>query len=247
MRRFAAGILISLPLGLAQTPAPPAFEAAAIKPSALGDTGVHYTAGEGRVSLKNMSVRAIIQTAYKVKESQITGPTWIDNTRYTVEAKADSRAEDKELMLMMQTLLADRFKLVIHREQKMVPGYGLVVAKGGLKVKPSEGEGSSSHGEGNKLTATHLDMPRFARWVERVLNQPVADETHVSGGFDFVLEYANERRPPRPADSVDALPGSPEAPSIFTALPQQLGLRLEPKKLPVDMLVVDRIEHPSDN
>lgn len=242
MRRLLGFVLISVAAGFAQTAAPAAFEAAAIKPSPEGG-GIHYSSGNGRVSMKNMSVRGIIQTAYKVTESQVSGPSWIDKTYYSIEAKADSRAQDAELMRMVQALLADRFKLVLHHEQKMVPGYAVVVAKGGIKMKPVEGDKTSSHGEGNKIIADRQDMAGIIRIVERTLGQPVVDETKLKGGYAFVLEF--ERRP-RPADS-DATAGPLEAPSLFTALSQQLGLKLEPRKLPVEMLFVDRVEHPSDN
>jgi uncharacterized protein (TIGR03435 family) len=208
----------------------------------IGDTGSHWRSVDGRLTMQNMSVRNIIQAAYGLKDNQFSGPSWLDIDRYSIEAKAETKVEEKQLLLMLQTLLADRFKLAVHREQKMVPGYALVVAKSGLKMHPSEGQGSRSNGTANKLTATHLDMPRLARFLERVVGLPVVDDTHVTGGFDFVLEYASERQ--QRADS-DGVPSG--LPSIFTALPEQLGLKLETRKVPLEMLVVDHAERPSDN
>jgi uncharacterized protein (TIGR03435 family) len=208
----------------------------------MGDTGSHWRSNDGRLSMNNMSVRNIIQAAYGIQDRQFTGPAWLENDRYSIEAKAETNVPEKQLMVMLQALLAERFKLVLHHEQKMVAGYALVVAKSGLKIHPSEGQGSKSQGSADKLTATHLDMPRIARFVERVVGQPVIDDTHVTGGFDFVLEYASERRQPAEADA-----GSRTLPSIFTALPEQLGLKLEARKVPIEMLVVDHAERPSDN
>jgi uncharacterized protein (TIGR03435 family) len=227
---------------LAQPASPPAFEVAAVRPMKIGDTGSHWRSGDGRLTMQNMSVRNIIQAAYGIKDAQFFGPSWLDNDRYSIEAKAETKVEDKQLMRMLQTLLADRFKLAVHREQKMVAGYALVVARSGLKIRPSEGQGSRSNGTADKLTATHLDMPRFARFLERVVGQPVIDETHVTGGFDFVLEYASERQPRADADSVPSA-----LPSIFTALPEQLGLKLESRKVPFEMLIVDHAERPTEN
>ena len=150
----------------------------------IGDTGSHWRSVDGRLTMQNMSVRNIIQAAYGLKDNQFSGPSWLDIDRYSIEAKAETKVEEKQLLLMLQTLLADRFKLAVHREQKMVPGYALVVAKSGLKMHPSEGQGSRSNGTANKLTATHLDMPRLARFLERVVGLPVVDDTHVTGGFD---------------------------------------------------------------
>jgi uncharacterized protein (TIGR03435 family) len=208
----------------------------------IGDTGSHWRSDPGRLRMENMSARNIIVAAYRIKDTEFSGPAWLDSVRYTIDAKTDSTTDEPHLLLMLQTLLADRFQLLVHRETRQVPGYALVVAKGGVKMKRSEQEGSGSRGSANKLTATNLDMPHIARFVERVVGQPVIDDTHVSGGFDFVLEYAREQRQPPEPDAA-----APTLPSLFTALPEQLGLKLEARKVSIQMLIVDRAERPTEN
>jgi uncharacterized protein (TIGR03435 family) len=235
--------LVPVALCLAQTP-PPAFEVASIKPMNIGNTGVHWNSDPGRIKLENMAVRNIIAAAYSLGDSQVSGPAWLDNTRYTIEAKADEKANEKRMLLMLQTLLADRFKLAAHRETRQASGYALVVAKGGLKIHPSAAPAgdSSSHGTGNKLTVSNLPMAALASRIERIVKLPVADETHTTVGYDFTLEYDRTlSQEPLSDDTASATP------SIFRALTEQLGLKLEPRKVPVEMLIVDRCERPTEN
>jgi uncharacterized protein (TIGR03435 family) len=114
-------------------------------------------------------------------------------------------------------------------------------------MRPSQATGSESHGARNKYTATGLDMPEFVRFLARITREAVVDETHLTGGYDFVLEFSRPVRQapgaPEPAAADD--PAAP--PSIFDALPAQLGLKLEPRKVPIQMLIVDRIERPTEN
>jgi uncharacterized protein (TIGR03435 family) len=138
---------------------------------------------------------------------------------------------------MLQTLLAERFKLAVHRETKMLPVYELVTAKSGSKLRQAETrEGSSISSGGGKMTVRHVSMPGFATALSRHIGRPVFDKTGIDGAFDFTLEYA-----PDGADSAGR-------PSIFTALQEQLGLRLEAAKGPVEILVIDRANKvPTDN
>ena len=115
-------------------------------------------------------------------------------------------------------------------------GYALVVAKGGLKIKPSEGEGSNMTEHGTKFAATRVSMDQIATWLARILGQPVVNETNLDARLDFTLEYADPRVGRTDGDAAPALP------SIFTALSEQLGLKLEPRKLPVEVFVVDHAE-----
>ena len=227
---------------LAQSAPVPAFEVAAIKSNHIGDTGSHWKDKDGHLTMTNMSLKNIVIAAYSIKERQFAGPSWMESDRYTIDAKADHKAESPEIMSMLQTLLADRFKLAVHREQKSMQGYALVVAKGGPKMRAADGQGDDrSRNDGSRLMAEHLQMPALARIVERLVGDPVVDETHLSGAYDFTLEYSVERR--RPVET-DAPPS--DKPSIFTALPEQLGLKLEARKVPIEMLVVDRVEKPTE-
>jgi uncharacterized protein (TIGR03435 family) len=240
MIRTIAALVVLSAAALAQTVSPPAFEVAAIKSNHMGDTGSHWKDKDGHLAMTNMSVKNIVIAAYGIQERQFAGPSGLANHRYTIDAKADHKAGGPEVMRMLQTLLADRFKLVVHREQKMMPGYALVAGKS-IKMRASQGESAHSRNDGSKLVAQHLDMPGLARILERQIGDPVVDDTHLSGGYDFTLEYSVERR--RPMET-DALPS--DKPSIFTALPEQLGLKLEGRKVPIEMLVVDRVEKPAE-
>ena len=232
---FATGISFAQPV---------VFEAASVKMNNTGDPASHWNIRPGGISVYNMSIKNIVKAAYGIQDVQFSGAAWLDDERYNIEAKGDSKANPKQLIAMLQNLLAERFKVAIHREQRMVSGYVLVVAKSGLKIKPVDtSEGSNERSSGNKFTATHLDMARFAKFLERTVGQPVIDDTHLTGGFDFVLEYALERQ----QRAADPDSGAPPLPSIFTVIAEQLGLKLEPRKLPVEVIVVDHAERPSDN
>jgi uncharacterized protein (TIGR03435 family) len=136
---------------------------------------------------------------------------------------------------MLQTLLADRFQLVIHHEQKSAPAYALVVAKSGLKMKPSEATGSSSQGGKGQITATGVTMAKLADQLSRRLGVPVVDLTETPGGYDFKLQWSID------GDANDAQS------ALFDALQSQLGVKLEARKLPLDLIVVDKAEKPSEN
>jgi uncharacterized protein (TIGR03435 family) len=216
---------------------PPAFEAATIKPSKSqpGRSATHTRTG--MVVLTGKTLKGLICSAYDVKDFQVSGgPKWMDDDRYDVNAKAEGAATGKQLDAMLQTLLADRFQLAIHREQKVGPAYALVLVKSGLKIKPVEGNpGTNSKGGKGQLTVTGMPMPEFADLLARELKTPVVDFTATPGAFDFKLEWSLE------GDANDAQS------ALFAALQSQLGLKLESRKLPVDLIVVDRAEKPSEN
>ena len=244
-RTLLACALFPAALSVSQPAPQPAFEVAAIKPNTTADSSSNWSVRPGGLTVENMSLKSIIQAAYSVQNYQYLAPAWLDKERYNITAKPETKAEGgKQLLLMLQTLLAERCKLVVHRETKPVSGYALVVAKGGLKIHPAEGEGwnLNSGNRDTKLTATHVSMPQLATFVARVLSQPVVDETNVTDRFDFVLEFADPR--PGRAESGDA---ATPLPSIFTALSEQLGVKLETRKLPVEMLVVDRAGRCAEN
>jgi uncharacterized protein (TIGR03435 family) len=216
---------------------PPAFEAATIKPSkdVPGHSGSHSRTG--MIVLTGQTLKGLICSAYRVKDFQVAGgPKWMNEDRFDVNAKAEGAAEGPQLQLMLQTLLADRFQLVIHHEQKIAPAYALVLAKSGLKIKPVEGAtGSSSNGSKGQLTVKGMTLANFADFLARQLKSPVADLTETPGAYDFKLEWSTE------GDSDD------NQSALFAALQSQLGVKLESRKLPVDMIVVDKAEKPSEN
>jgi uncharacterized protein (TIGR03435 family) len=214
---------------------PPAFEAAAIKPSKEAVRGITWDTGPGRINVRG-TLKGLIWIAYQVKDFQVSsGPKWLDEDRFEINAKAEGPANDPQLLAMLQTLLADRFQLAIHHEQKIAPAYALVVAKSGLKIKPVEAAGSSSKGGRGVLTAKGLTMAKLADRLSRNLDAPVTDLTGAPGAFDFKLEWSIEGD----KDEVQS--------ALFTALQSQLGLKLESRKVPIDMIVVDKAEKPSEN
>jgi len=232
-------VLVPTALCVAQS-ALPTFEVVAIKPSTARDNSSSWNSRNGRLSITNNSLKQIIMGANSLQEYAYSGPAWLEGERYNIDAKADEKVSREVLLQMVQAMLAERFKLKFHREQKQVQGYVLLLAKGGLKVKPVEGEGSSMSSNDTKLTAKHVDPPRIAVFASRVLGQPVIDETGVKDSFDFVLEFDRRQRP-------ESDPNGPTLPTLFTALTEQLGLKLEPKKVPLDVLVVDHAERPTEN
>jgi uncharacterized protein (TIGR03435 family) len=241
-RALLAFVVFPAAFCLAQPAAKPTFEAAAIKPSTANDNHSSSHSNNGRITMDNLTVKQLILNAYRIQNYQYAGPSWLENERYNINAKADTKVEYAELMAMLQNLLAERFKLVVHHESKSVPGYALVISKGGLKVKPVEGEGSSMNSNNTKLTATHVNTDRIAKYVANVLGQPVLDETGIKDSFSFVLEYAD----PRPGREEKSDSGA-TLPTVFTALNEQLGLKLESRKIPIDIVVVDHIERPTEN
>ena len=175
----------------------------------------------------------------------MTGPDWMENVHFDIAAKypPDTRNEDRPLML--RTLLEDRFKLSVHRESKEISGYALVVAKGGLKLKPVEpgGSGANSNSDGVRTTlkATKVSMADLADFAARRLGAMVVDKTGIDGVYDFELSWANED-----LNSTDA--GADALPSFVCRLQEKIGVRLQPQKVPVEIVVVDRVERvPTEN
>jgi uncharacterized protein (TIGR03435 family) len=249
------GVLVSFcaTLFAQQGAVPSAFEVASIKPS-LDPPGsvVGIFESKGRISAKNVTLKRCVRGAYDVPEPQIIGgPRWADQDRYDVEAKATVPAGDHELMLMLQTLLADRFKLVFHREQRAIPGYRLVMGKGGLKAQVSAPDrGSVGRSQRGRIEAEGCTMAQLALKLAEVLRQPVLDATRVAGKFDLKLEWTPDdmqAKPPSAEQRSGNVPESDAGPSIFAALQEQLGLKLESSKVPAEVLVIDSAEKPSAN
>jgi uncharacterized protein (TIGR03435 family) len=236
---LAAGAVLAQP-----TDTRPAYEAASVKPNTSGSRSASSDGSKGQVLMSNQTLKRLIERAYNVQPFQVTGPEWMENVRFDVAAKypPDTKAEDRPLML--RTLLEDRFKLATHRETKDVSGYALVVAKGGFKLKPVQPGGSDTDTSGGRvrtLTAKGTSMALLADLVARYLGEAVADKTGLDGVYDFELRWTSEDQNPDNA-AVDA------PPSLFTALQETLGLRLQAQKVPVEIVVVDRVERvPAEN
>jgi uncharacterized protein (TIGR03435 family) len=244
-------VLLGTQLAGAQTSAP-AFEVATIKPtgpSPDGHTHINYPPGD-RFSASNITLLALMQWAYGMPEKQILdGPSWLGSARFDISAKADggdqgdrfkglTGEQDRDLKRrMVQALLADRFRLKLHQETRALAAYDLVVAKGGLKMQPSKSNGRSygvgrTHFNGEGLTMTNI-----AEELSLITGRVVVDKTNLADRYDIKLEWT--------ADDAPATDNS--APSLFTAIQEQLGLKLESAKEPVPVLVVDHVEAAGPN
>ena len=245
--KFLLLIVVAAPLARAQTSSP-VFEVATIKPAAPssdGHTHINYPP-DNTFSASNITLLALMQWAYNIPENQIlAGPPWLASTRFDIQAKADPdlinslRADpDHELKRhMVQALFADRFHLQLHQETRILPAYDLVVAKGGSKLQPSQANGKSIGVGRNHFNAQGLTMPLIAEELSQIIGRVVVDKTGLTDSYDLKLEWT-----PDDAPATDS-----SAPSLFTAIQEQLGLKLEPAKEPVPVLVIDHVDPPTPN
>lgn len=197
------------------------------------------------MTLDNVSLKDCLKRAFELQDFSLSAPAWLDSARFNIVAKPPAGSLPSQYGAMLQSLLMERFKLAYHRETKVMPAFALVVDKKGLKVKPlAEGAGTRgawSTGAG-MVQAKGVTMDAFARLLAKQLNHPVKDTTGLDGVYDIDLRFVPDSAP------ADRPPDTREASSLLTALPEQAGLRLETAKLPVEILVVDRIERqPTEN
>ena len=207
----------------------------------------------GRFTATGVTLKALIQRAYDVQDFRILGgPKWLTSDRYDVEAKASRDTDGEQLDLMIRALLTDRFKLTVHRETRSLPIYLLAVEKNGpLLRKNTKGVGPTwSLGRG-LLEGEKVSMSMFATDIlEKVLHRVVVDRTGVDGDFDIRLTWApDQAQPPAPlGETVDNAPVvDSSGSSIFTALREQLGLKLESQNGPVEVIIIDSAEKASEN
>ena len=248
MRRWIAGAVLVWLAGYtvsAQTPSP-AFEVASVKANGSGQAIMRLTAppGTGRFEATNASVRLLILNAFGLRDFQLAGaPAWTESERFDVAGRTSASATRDEISAMVRTLLADRFRLRTHQETREMPVYGLVAASPdkrlgpALKVSTAETRTRLSP---TSISAVSMTMARLALTLSAVVGRVVTDDTGLQGAYDLELKFAREGPLPPGAP-----PDDPDAPSIFTALREQLGLRLEGRRGPVEVLVVDGIERPT--
>jgi uncharacterized protein (TIGR03435 family) len=244
MKRTVAATIALLAVTLSAQPQP-AYVVASIKPNTSGSSNSSSRGSQGQVVFTNQSLKRLIERAYNVKPFQVTGPEWMENARFDIVAKYPPDTKDDDRSLMLRALLEDRFKLAVHRESKEMPGYALVVAKRGPKLKRAQPrDGSDTNTTGSRLrtlTAKNTSMAALADLISRNLSEIVVDRTGLEGAYDFELRWTNDDQNSSSADA-DA------APSLFTALQEALGLRLQPQKVPTEIIVVDHVERvPTEN
>ncbi|HLK67511.1 MAG TPA: TIGR03435 family protein [Bryobacteraceae bacterium] len=333
MLRWTAtlGPFLLLVFGFAQTqqapqtpqagPPPTEFEVATIKPWVqpppggerimMGKRGGPGSKSPGQVSWTGLPLKSLLMTAYNLKAYQISGPAWLNTERYSITAKVPPDTSKEQVLVMLQNLLADRFKLKVHRETREIPIYEVVIGKNGPKLKESDPEPEppkkqvSSSGDGPppppppppgppkmgpdgcpvrtdgrggfsmmmmpgrfRMCAQKTTMETMVNMLTNQLDRPIFDKTGLKGKYDFRLEYmpegqmgmimgpagggavssASQAGPP-PSDGVGgANPNNEPAPPIAAAFQNQLGLKLEAKKAPAEILVVDSMERtPTEN
>ena len=250
------------------------FEVASIRPRASADGRAYVQAIQGRLSMVNFSLQQLIFFAYDIPSNQVLGlREWMASNHFDIQATTESNATVKQMEgPMLQALLEERFQLRSHRETMERPLYELVVEKGGLKMPPTK-EGACTPyamdspppvpaqiapgpvycnfphlaGDGINWTldGTGVSIQKLAVSLSRSgLDRPVVDRTGIEGGFDLHLRWAADS----PASAAGPVPSDiPAAPSVLTALKEQLGLKLESAKGPVEILVIDHVEKPSEN
>ncbi len=225
----------------------PAFDVVSIKPNLSGSNSDSSKSHDGVFTGTNLSLKWLITFSYKLRDYQVAGPDWLDKARFDIAAKPPAGKDlGPQLNLMIQSMLAERFKLAAHRENKEFPVYGLMVAKGGPKFQPVEDTGHhNNQGSRGKFTGQECTMARLAEQLGRQMDRPVLDMTGLKGVFNLTLNWTpEEAMAAKEETKVDI----ETYPPLLTALQQQLGLKLEPKKAPVEVLVVDRIEKlPTEN
>jgi uncharacterized protein (TIGR03435 family) len=248
----AAALLFSA-AATGQSPAPLSFEVASVKsaaPCCAPGQWRETKAGEDRVDFRYVTLRYCIAFAWRVKEYQVSGPSWLAELRYDLVAKAPEGTTREQLPEMMQALLVERFHLAAHLEKKEFNVFALLAGRNGPKLEASkEGPGGtegarfgiSMSGAGvGRIEVRHGDMRALANTLPRFVGRPVVNLTGLIGRYDFDLEFSRE--------DVNgmAMPGGETPPSefgvsIFTSI-QRIGLRLDAQRLPLDAIVVDRVE-----
>jgi uncharacterized protein (TIGR03435 family) len=229
------------------------FDVASIKPSKspTRDGGIKASpGGEGYIA-QNIPVKLMISLMYKVPMRQIKGgPDWLNSDRYDVEAKADHSYNLDDLHIMYQNLLADRFNLKFHKETKEGPVYALTVDTPGSKMKVNDSAQDfripMNFSEDGTAVGKRVPMSYLCWWLGLQLQadeRPVIDKTGLDKNYDFTLLFA----PQRPPGSSSESSAYQDRLSIFDALKQQLGLKLHAEKGPVEYLVIDHIDRPSEN
>lgn len=261
VRRSFGGILLAASLVIAvvtgcemrgqsqPSMAPSAFEVASVKPTGRppSSSSTGWTVSHGTFTAHDAWVRAMVAVAYGVHAAQVHGgPAWIDTEQYDVIAKAGSTDVSLDQMRpMLRTLLAERFKLVAHHETQEGHIYALIVGNSGSKMqeaRDAEKTYVSAVGKGH-LICTRMNMLGLVITLSNMLGTPVIDKTGLTGFYEFSLEWTDPLS--RPANgSAQPLDAPPD---IFAAVQDQLGLKLEARKGPVEIVVIDHIEKASEN
>jgi uncharacterized protein (TIGR03435 family) len=237
----------------------PAFEVATIRPSDPAHPEQIITLRGAEVITTNVTVHALINLAYWLHPKQLTGgPAWTESDKFDVAGKPDAPGQPNvdQMKMMIQKLLADRFQLKFHYEKRDLPVYAVLIAKNGSKLVKSQDDPKGIPGwsfgrtpAGTRITFRNAPLSQIAAVLQNSMDKPVVDQSDLSERYDLTLTFTPDPAqaallggpPPPAADNPDA------APDLFTAFQQQLGLKLESTKAPVEVMVIDKVEKPSEN
>ena len=258
---FALVLVLTLWNVHAQTaPAPLTFEVASVKPSASDVPGFFFQPQPGgNLRITGGTLKNLIAFAYNAREFAISGgPGWVNSDRFDIDARAahssppENSPAPQQMQERLKSLLAERFQLAIHTESKEENVYALIVGKNGPKLHEAKPESNPMiRKRGTSIIGEGVGMQMLVINLANSLDRPVLDKTSLTGRYDFKLEWILDARnssSPIVVTSGEA-PTAPEpdGPSLFAALQEQLGLRLEPQKAPVETLVIDHVARPSEN
>lgn len=235
------------------TPPPAKFDLADVHASKPTETEFNVFVTAGNTELRGATMLDLITFSYRVEENQVIGgPPWLNTDRFDISAKAPPATTDEQRQLMLQALLADRFKLAIRKEERPLPAYVLTVGKRGLKLKESSGDGASDcdrkNGSGtNTIVCEHMTMTELAQrlrfYANGYLDHPLIDKTGLTAAYDFTLSWTGRGQLRKPSGDD---PGS--GVSVFDAVDKQLGLKIEPQPQPTTVILVDSVnQKPTDN
>jgi uncharacterized protein (TIGR03435 family) len=223
-------LLLIAAVAIASAQTQPTFEAASVKPVEVNDGTISYTRSNEFMG----SLQSLIRFAYGIEDYRISGgPKWVDDDRYSVIFKPSG----PQANLMLRTLLAERFKLAVHTETRQLSVYSMVVAKTGPKMEKATDLSHASSSAGSGMVRGIMAMPELASYLSSILGRKVTDQTSLTGAYTLSLKWTPDDKP--------ITDNSP--PSLVTAIQEQLGLRLESTKGPVEILVVDHAEKPAEN
>jgi uncharacterized protein (TIGR03435 family) len=224
----------------------PAFEVASVKPTNSANMGYEGSARfdvrtvPGSLMVRHSSLADCIEWAYGVQGQQVSGPAWLGTERYEIAAKAAEHVPPQQLKLMLQALLAERFHMALHRETRNMQVFEIVAAKGGVKLRAAQSDedgGVRKVGPGLVMSFENQPVAELAKFLSSLaaVDRPVLDRTGLTGHYDIMLDLRGVLGP----DTTDL---------VVAALREQLGLRMESRKAPVEVLVIDHVNKtPSEN
>jgi uncharacterized protein (TIGR03435 family) len=263
MLALAAACALCAASACAQPPATaPAFDVTSIRENVAHDQHTHNSIynswADSKFRATNLPLKMLLQFSFDIPESRILGvPDWADSTTFDIEARSDAPADEQLAKLppsqarlqkraMLQAMLAERFKLVSHTESRELPVFNLVVAKGGPGFKPSDKSGTTIDSGNMRLHVQGSDntIELLARELTQAVGRVVIDKTGLDGRYDLTLRWTPDNVP---TPMINGAPDPNPPPDIFTAVQEQLGLKLEPGKGPVEVLVIDHIDRLSEN